>query len=262
MSSNPRQSNSRPTTSGGRRRRVPPPPVVRDPLEIARVEESETAPSGGGRKRRRGGSTIDVSDITFPGVASDTQSKLRRRLIEAATAFEAERFADAQRLLVSINKLGPGVPEVQELLGLSLYRQGRWSQAAKELQIFADMTDSVEQHPVLADCHRALRHWDVVESLWADLGAASPGAELVEEGRIVYAGSLADQGKARDAIRLLETAPKAPNKPKEHHLRRWYALADLYERNGEQSRARRLFIEIDKLSPNYGDAAQRARQLR
>ena len=242
---------------------MPPPPVIRDPLEIARIDDDDDSQqASGGKKRRRGGSTIDVSETTFPGVASDTASKLRRRLVEAATAFEAERFGDAHRLLVSINKLGPGVPEVQELLGLSLYRQGRWSQAAKELQIFADMTDSVEQHPVLADCHRALRHWDTVERLWRELGAASPAADLVEEGRIVYAGALSDQGKAVEAIRLLETAPKAPNKPKEHHLRRWYALADLYERNGEPSRARRLFIELDKLSPQYGDAAQRARQLR
>ncbi len=238
---------------------MPPPPVLRDPLEISRVDVDEAPAS---KKRRRGGSTIDVSEVVFPDVASDTAAKLRRRLVEAATAFEAERFVDAQRLLVSINKLGPGVPEVQELLGLSLYRQGRWSQAAKELQAFADMTDSVEQHPVLADCHRALRHWDTVEALWLELGASSPAADLVEEGRIVYAGALADNGKAREAIRLLETAPKAPSKPKEHHLRRWYALADLYERNGEPSRARRLFIEIDKLVPHYGDAAQRARQLR
>ncbi|MEZ5226427.1 MAG: tetratricopeptide repeat protein [Acidimicrobiales bacterium] len=260
MSSNPRPSNSRPSSGGGRRRRVPPPPVLRDPVEIARIDDE--APAKAGKKRRRGGSTIDVSEVVFPGVASDTTSKLRRRLIEAATAFEAERFADAQRLLVSINKLAPGVPEVQELLGLSLYRQGRWSQAAKELQSFADMTNSVEQHPVLADRHRALRHWDTVEALWLELGAASPAAELVEEGRIVYAGALADNGKPKDAIRILETAPKAPSKPKEHHLRRWYALADLYERNGEASRARKLFLEIDKLSPNFGDAAQRARQLR
>ncbi len=203
-----------------------------------------------------------MSDIAFVGVAPDTSSKLRRRLVEAATAFEAERFSDAQKLLVSINKLGPGVPEVQELLGLSLYRMGRWTQAARELQTFADTFDTVEQHPVLADCHRALRHWNRVEELWLELGAASPSAELVEEGRIVYAGALADQGKAADAIRLLEQAPKAPKRPKEHHLRRWYALADLYERNGDPSRARRLFLEIEQLMPGFGDAALRARQLR
>jgi tetratricopeptide (TPR) repeat protein len=234
---------------------------VRDPVEFERVDADE-GPKKAVKKRRRGGSTIDVADVVFPDVGSDTAAKLRRRLIEAATAFEAERFGEAQRLLQSINKLGPGVPEVQELLGLSLYRQGRWTQAARELEAFADLTDSVEQHPVLADCHRALRHWSRVEELWLELGAASPSPELVEEGRIVFAGALADQGKPALAIRLLETAPKAPRKPKEHHLRRWYALADLYERFGEPSRARRLFREIDTLAPGWGDAGSRARQLR
>lgn len=235
--------------------------MLRDPLEIERVD-AELPSKTASRKRRRGGSTIDVSEVVFPDVANDTASKLRRRLVEAASAFEAERFADAYKLLSSIDKLGPGVPEVHELMGLSLYRQGRWAQAARVLEGFADATGSVEQHPVLADCHRALRHWAQVETLWGELGEASPSPELVEEGRIVYAGALADQGKTVDAIRLLETAPKAPKKPKEHHLRRWYALADLYERGGESQRARRLFIEIDKLQPEYGDVPQRIRQLR
>ncbi len=243
------------------KKRVPPPPVVRDKVTVERVAD-EPAPTAGGGKRRRRGSTIDVSEVEFPGVASDTKDKLRRRLIEAAGAFEAERFGDAHKLLSSIESLAPGVPEVLELRGLSSYRLGKWKQAINDLVAFESATDSVEQHHVLADCARALGQWREVERYWDELGAASPNAELVEEGRIVYAGALADQGKLRDGIRVLEKAPRAPRKPKIQHLRRWYALADLYERAGDLPKARRLFAEVNTLDASFGDAGERARSLR
>ena len=228
---------------------------------VERVDDNDGQPSGKTRRRRRG-STIDVDGVEFSGVASDTAKKLERRLIEAAGAFEAERFGDAHKLLSSIESLAPGVPEVLELRGLSSYRLGKWKQAINDLSAFEAATDSVEQHHVLADCSRALGHWHEVERFWLELGAASPNAELVEEGRIVYAGALADQGKLRDGIRVLEKAPRAPKKPKIQHLRRWYALADLYERAGELPKARRLFAEVNTLEPAFGDAGERARSLR
>ncbi len=241
---------------------------MRDQVRIERVED-ELAPAsgppaakGGGKKRRRGGASVDVSDVQFKVPSPETERKLQRRLIEAAGAFEAERFADAHRLLNSIDSLAPGVAEVLELRGLASYRMGKWRQAEKDLEAFAEVSGTVEQHPVLADCARAQSHWGRVDELWRELGEASPSPELVEEGRIVMAGSLADQRKFADGIRLLEQAPRAPRKPKVQHLRRWYALADLYERAGEIPKARRLFAEINTLDPTFGDAGQRAKLLR
>ncbi len=240
-------------------KRVPPPPVRRDKPVVVRVDDNAPRQT---KKARKAAEAIDVTDVQFDGVAPETDTKLRRRLAEAAVAFERERFGDAQKLLDSIDRLAPGIPEVLELRGLSAYRLGKWKLALKDLEAFAQATGSVEQHPVMADCHRAMRQWDRVEELWLDLGETSPGPELVEEGRIVYAGALADQGKPTDGIRVLEKAPKAPKKPKLHHLRRWYALADLYERVGDLARARRLFGEVSQLDPTFGDAGQRARNLR
>ena len=194
-------------------------------------------------------------------VSPATSSKLRSRLADAAVAFEAERFAEAERLLGSIQRLAPDVPEVHELLGLTHYRLGRWRRAADELERFGALTRSVEQHPVLADCYRALRNWSRAEQLWRELGDASPEPDLIEEGRIVQAGTLADRGRLADAIRFLERAPKVKSRPGVHHLRRWYALADLYERAGDNSRARRLFSEIAQADPDFGDAAERAASI-
>ena len=163
-----------------------------------------------------------------------------RRFEEAAAAFRSERFADARKLVAPVAKAAPDIADVRELHGLALYRLGRFGEAMAELEAFRQLSGSTEQHPVLADCHRALRHWDEVDSLWAELGAASPSAELVTEGMIVTAGARADRGDLSGAIRMLERGWrisgrkdwKLPRNPRPHHLRRAYALADLYERAG------------------------------
>ena len=60
------------------------------------------------------------------------------------------------------------------------------------------------------------------------------------EGRIVAAGALADQGDLKGALKLMERGAEVPKKVRDHHLRQWYVLADLYEEHAasiEQLRA-------------------------
>jgi tetratricopeptide (TPR) repeat protein len=208
-------------------------------------------------------SAIDVADVSFGDVGIDTANKARTRLLDAAGAYERERFGDARRMLENVNRLAPDVPEVLELMGLCAYRTRHWRKAINELRRFHELTGSVDQHPVIADSHRALKHWSAVESTWAELAAASPHPAILEEGRIVLAGSKADQGRIQDAIRILENANRSrPKKPKVHHLRSWYALADLYERAGMVGNARRLFSEITRADPHFGDAGKRSANLK
>ncbi len=224
---------------------------------MERVDHSQKAKRAKPTKKRG----VDVSHVEIAGVGAATAAKLQRRLGEAAKAFEAERFGEAEKMLESIQRLAPGVPEVHELSALTYYRMGRWVKAIKELERFHDMTNSVEQHPVWADCCRALKRWSKAEELWHELGQASPSPELIEEGRIVQAGVLADRGRLDDAIRFMERAPKVKGKPGLHHLRRWYVMGDLYERAGDQPHARRLFSDIARAEPGFGDAAERAASL-
>jgi tetratricopeptide (TPR) repeat protein len=187
---------------------------------------------------------------------------VEKRLGEAAEHFEAERYADAARILKKLADEAPTVPAVRELYGLTLYRQEKWKQGAKELEAFRLLSGSTEQHPVLADCYRALRQWPQVEELWDELRQASPDADLVTEGRIVMAGALADRDRITDALRLLQQGWSFPKKPRLHHLRRAYALADLYERAGEVPKARDLFLRIRAVDPAFADVGQRLHNLR
>lgn len=236
--------------------------------EAGRAVQRGRAPSGPGGNRRRGS---DESDEAIAGdvraelakaVGGAKVAKFESRLKDATRAFEAERFGDAARMLKRLAEEAPGALSVRELYGLTLYRQGKWRLAAKELEAFRQLSGSTEQNPVLADCYRALRQYRKVGELWDELGAASLSADLVTEGRIVAAGARADQGDVQGSIQLLAQNFTFPKRPKEHHLRRAYALADAYERAGDLGRARELFRRIDDADPGFADVRQRVRNLR
>ena len=184
-----------------------------------------------------------------------------RRFEAAARAFRAGRFEEALPLLSRLARDAPEVADVCELHGLVLYRLGRFRAAMSALEEFRELSGSVEQHPVLADCHRALSRWADVDALWEELGAASPSAELVTEGRIVLAGSKADRGDLSAAMRVLEQGWRLPSRPRPHHLRRAYVLADLYERAGRQPRARELFGWVASHDSALADVSDRVRAL-
>ena len=151
---------------------------------------------------------------------------------------------------------------MRELYGLVLYRTGQWSAAAKQLEAFRTMTGSFDQYPVLADCYRALGRYDQALAIWEELREASPSGDLVAEGRIVAAGTRADQGDLEGAIGLLERSLRKVKAPKERHLRQWYALADLYERAGDVPRARDLFNRVASFDGDAFDVRARLRALR
>jgi tetratricopeptide (TPR) repeat protein len=187
--------------------------------------------------------------------------QLGERLDAARGAFERERYQDARRILARLATAASGAAAVRELHGLTLYRLERWRQAATELEAYRAITGSEDQDPVLADCYRALHRYDRVEALWDELRAASPSAAVVAEGRIVTAGARADQGDLRGAISLLERTGPTPRRVRDHHLRQWYALADLYDRSGDLPRARALFTRVRDAQPGFGDVEERLAAL-
>jgi tetratricopeptide (TPR) repeat protein len=180
----------------------------------------------------------------------------------AADAYAGLRDREALRHLRPVRDALPDAPSVRELTGLAQYRIGNYRAAATELEAFVELTDSVEQHPVMMDCYRAQRRWRRVDELWQELAAASPSVELMTEGRIVAAGALADQGRLAEAIAVLDKKSAAVRKPQAAHLRLWYTLADLEERAGNNARARSLFDRIAEHDRDFADVAARRKALR
>ena len=226
-------------------------------------------------------------------------SRLWNQAREAGSLFGSDRYLEAEKLLAPIAVQAPDVAEVRELYGLALYRLGHWRKAIRELEAFRGFTGgTLEQHPVLCDCYRALGLWAKVEEVWEEFQMAdpAPSPDLAAEARIVYAGALADQGKFAEAIALLEsnwlplgkaskgTGRAADNsgsgsgvdaqKSKgrqvkeapaqcspETSLRLVYMLGDLHDRIGDTPKATALFRWITDRNPDFVDAADRLREL-
>jgi tetratricopeptide (TPR) repeat protein len=251
-----------------------PPAPEAEEVRVELIEDGQVRDAARTAVRRGGGPTPEASperqrrrppealtEELGRVVGPTAAPKLAARLADAGRAFEADRFADAKRILTGLARQAPDSAAVRELLGLTLYRLGRWREAIKELEAFRALTGSTEQHPVLADSYRALGRYDEVESLWRELREVSPSAELVAEGRIVHAGSLADRGEIQAAIAEIEPSVRRIKIPRFHHLRLLYVLGDLYERAGDVPRARTLFDRVLAADPGFGDAAARRRGL-
>jgi tetratricopeptide (TPR) repeat protein len=241
-----------------RRRQAAPDPAFTPRFrDLATGKEGVASP--GGRRRRV---PRPVVDELSAAAGAQRGGKLAARMADATYAFERERYQDARRVLRSLADEVPASAAVRELYGLVLYRMGQWEQAAHQLETYRELSGSFDQHPVLADSYRALRRYDDAEEIWNDLREASPGGDLVAEGRIVAAGCRADQGDLAGAIALLERAGRRVKRPQERHLRQWYALADLYERAGDVPRARELFTRVAGVDPDAFDVRERLRSLR
>jgi len=209
-----------------------------------------------------------------PEIATDIRNaadiataRHREHLVDRAEAaygaYERGRFQDALRAIKPVADEAPGVAAVRELAGLAAYRCGRWRSAAGHLEAFGRLSDSAEHLPILMDCQRALHKPKKVATLWADLRQSSPDPDVLAEGRIVAAASLADSGDLSGAIAMLSTAgaSKALRNPSERHVRQWYLLADLYERAGDVPKAREYFERVFRTDPEAYDVAERLRGL-
>jgi tetratricopeptide (TPR) repeat protein len=226
----------------------------------ARDQRRSRAPQPAGPRRRRRAAPTDV-EAEIRRLAGRNGDRFVRILLDAANAFANDRERDALRMLRPLRDQIPDSPSVRELVGLCHYRIGNYAAAAKELEAYAELSKSVDQNAVLMDCYRAQRRWRKVDETWRDLAETSPGADVVAEGRIVYAGALADQGKLSQALQTLRKRSASVSNPKEHHLRLWYALADLEDRAGNHAVARDLFARVRRSDPGYSDVAERLAAL-
>ena len=230
--------------------------------------EEESAPIRLERDERRASAAAmaHVEATVAGSIIAIVGERASKRLIEklalALDAFERGRYQDAKKIIIPISRDCPGVELIHEIAGLSMYRMGQWRDAADHLEQARALTSgSTLNHPVLADCYRALMRYDKVEELWKELKDASPDPTIVAEGRIVAASALADQGDIQAAVRLMQQSKQDPAKVREHHLREWYVLADLYDRSGDVVQARTIFQRIAKNDADFTDVRDRLETL-
>lgn len=235
------------------------PPPTRDDDVWQRSEKKSRSPKP--RRHSPGMPVPELDARQIQHLSKVERDRLVRKITNAGEHFLAERFGEVEEILRPLVKKHRRIAEIQELHGLTLYRLGRWKDALEQLEYSSQLTGDIDQLPVMADCHRALGQVESVRKLWEELRMAGPEASVMTEGRIVMAGALADIGDIAGGIRLLEKGPIKTRRAREHHVRLWYALADLYERAGDHQRARRGFERIEQVEPHYADVSNRLESL-
>ena len=269
-----RKSDEVKRRTGGRRYGTDPYPPARHTRERWQDDGSTRRSSSGPRTSSKRASRHEDDDdraitISIKNVEAGDANKIKEqlgatadraieRLARALHAFEAHRYSESRKLIMPLLSQVTGIAIVHEVAGLSMYRLGRWQDAAEQLEIARGISaGEVTNHPVLADCYRALRRYEKVTELWESLKLMSPPAGLLAEGRIVAAGALADQGELQSAVRMMTHGTSDPHKVQEHHLREWYVLADLHDRAGDVASARRLFLKIQNSDAKFADVVDR-----
>jgi tetratricopeptide (TPR) repeat protein len=125
------------------------------------------------------------------------------------------------------------------------------------------ITGDPEHLPLVMDCDRANRRFRAVEKTYSEVEENEPSADVIAEARIVMASSLADQQRYVEAIDLLVRAggTKILRNPAYRHVRMWYALADIFDRSGDQVSARELFARVVVADSDAYDAQLRLNEL-
>jgi tetratricopeptide (TPR) repeat protein len=191
------------------------------------------------------------------------REKMVITLAKAAEGYDRKRYEEALRQGRLVSDAVPGVAPVRELTGLAAYRAERWNMAKIRLRAHFDLSGDPEHLPLVMDCDRANRRFRAVEKTYGEVEDNEPSADVIAEARIVMASSLADQQRFVEAIDLLVRAgaTKILRNPAYRHVRLWYALADIFDRSGDQVSARELFARVVVADPDAYDARARLDEL-
>jgi tetratricopeptide (TPR) repeat protein len=259
-----------PRDSDWKRPETPPPAWEREQWideGSMRAEAEDAARRAGGDDQRPTGrrKSLELSPEVEQELAAASpaqrMARYQERLASAADALDRGRYDDARRMVQPVLRDLPDVSFAHEIAGLAYYRMGQWRKAAAELELTRQLTGTFLHHAVLADCYRAMRRYHEVDVLWRELREASPEPALMAEGRIVAAGALADQGDLAGALRVMQKALDVPKKPRDHHLRQWYVVGDLFDRSGDVIKARKYFSLVAEQDREFADVVERLRTL-
>jgi tetratricopeptide (TPR) repeat protein len=222
--------------------------------------------SPGRRQSTRGGRRVSLPREVVEDVRAAAGGKGNRavELLERAVAsLESGRTVEAERFATEAKGLAARSGAIREVLGLALYRRGRFREALRELQAYRRITGRLDQNHLIADSHRAL---DAPEkAVTAAREALDARAHLPAEARaeaaVVAGAALADLGRYEEALTLLRRFDRGSMAATPSDLRVWYVIGDVLERSGRRRDAARAFRRILDHDANSFDAAERLARL-
>ncbi len=180
---------------------------------------------------------------------------------EAGEALATGDRARALDLLQEAKRRAPRSAAVREALGIALYLDERFKDAARELGAYRRMSGRQDQNHLLADCARAAGHLDRAEDLVSEMIAAKAPADRVAEGLLVVAGGRSDDGEHDAALAALHRMDLEPRTVEPYHLRLWYLAADISAQQGDADAETGYLQAIATVEPDFLDVADRLTAL-
>jgi tetratricopeptide (TPR) repeat protein len=206
----------------------------------------------------RGGSIADeIGRTARPGKGAAAVTAFER----AVGLLERGRDAAAVTAAAEAKSLAPRSGAVREVLGIALYRSGRYKEALAELQAYRRLTGRLDQNHLIADSFRAVGAPEKAVPVAREaIRARLPDAPRAESA-IVAASALADLGRTDEALAVLAGFPVRGTARREHEVRMWYVEGDLLERTGRRQEAIATFRRILRVEPDAFDVAERIAAL-
>lgn len=207
---------------------------------------------------RRARAIVDeIRSVARPGQGE----KAARAFEQAVSLLERGRDAAAVAPALEAKQLASRSGAVREVLGLALYRTGRYREALRELQAYRRMTGQADQDHLIADSYRGIgAPGKAVETARAALRARLP-EEVRAEVAVVAASALADLGRLTEALSILRSIGSRGRSVRPHELRLWYVTGDILERARRPDEAREEFSRIVRHDAEAFDAAERLARL-
>jgi tetratricopeptide (TPR) repeat protein len=194
-------------------------------------------------------------------VAGAKAPRVQALLEKAVEALGRDDPREAQRMAEESRRMVPRSATVREVLGVALYRSGRFADALRELQAFRRISGRPDQNHLLADCHRAAGAPEKAIPLVQEALDSDIPEEARAEAAVVGASALADLGRYDEALSLLRRFDRRGASARPHELRVWYVMGDVLEKLGRRSEAADRFRRIMDHDPDAYDVAERLAAL-
>ena len=182
-------------------------------------------------------------------------------LEKAVEALARDDPREAGRLAEEARRFAPRSSSAREVLGLALYRSGRFRDALRELQAYRRISGRPDQNHLLADSHRAVGSPEKAVPLVQEALSADIPEEARAEAAVVGGAALADMGRFDEALALLRRFDTSGSSSRPHDLRVWYVMGDVLEKIGRRSEAADRFRRILDHDPDAYDVAERLSAL-
>ena len=168
----------------------------------------------------------------------------------ASEALADGKFQAAIRHGNRAKALSPSDATIRETIGIAAYRLGDWKMALTELRAYRRIAGETTHLPIEMDILRAQGRSKDVEAAWQELQKRRGHGLVMNEGKIVYASFLLDEGRADEAWKIVNPGRLEQN-PNEGHLRLYYVAARVAAARQDRDTARKLSDAIVLNDPSF-----------